>query len=74
MAHDLIIRGGLIVDGTGSEPYLGDVAIDKDTIVAMGVVEGTGLREIDAKGHAVTPGFVEDRANKPQFPKIGQVR
>ena len=59
MAHDLIIRGGLIVDGTGSEPYIGDVAIDNDTIVAVGVVEGTGSREIDATGHAVTPGFVD---------------
>ena len=59
MAYDLIIRGGLIVDGTGSEPYLGDVAIDKDTIVALGKVEGTGTREIDAKGHAVTPGFID---------------
>ena len=59
MSHDLVIRGGLIVDGTGSEPYLGDVAIDNDTIVAVGKVEGTGTREIDAKGHAVTPGFVD---------------
>ncbi|MFT5100840.1 MAG: N-acyl-D-amino-acid deacylase, partial [Planctomycetaceae bacterium] len=59
MSHDLIIRGGLIVDGTGSEPYVGDVAIDNDTIVAVGKVEGSGAREIDAKGHAVTPGFVD---------------
>lgn len=59
MSHDLIIRGGLIVDGTGSEPYLGDVAIDNDTIVAVGKVKGSGAREIDAKGHAVTPGFVD---------------
>ena len=59
MPHDLIIRGGLIVDGTGSEPFVGDVAIDNDTIVALGKVEGSALREIDAKGHAVTPGFVD---------------
>ncbi len=59
MAHDLVIRGGLIVDGTGSEPYLGDVAIDNDTIVAVGVVEASGTKEINAKGHAVTPGFVD---------------
>ncbi|MDA1077375.1 MAG: hypothetical protein O3A63_21910 [Proteobacteria bacterium] len=45
MSHDLIIRGGLIVDGTGSEPYVGDVAIDKDTIVAVGSVQGSGARE-----------------------------
>ena len=59
MSHDLIIRGGLIVDGTGSQPYPGDIAIDGDTIVAIGNVEGNGARELDAKGHAVTPGFVD---------------
>ena len=59
MSHDLIIRGGLIVDGTGSQPYPGDIAIDGDTIVAIGNVEGSGARELDAKGHAVTPGFVD---------------
>ena len=59
MSHDLIIRGGLIVDGTGSKPYPGDIAIDGDTIVAIGNIEGSGARELDAKGHAVTPGFVD---------------
>ncbi len=59
MSHDLIIRGGLIVDGTGSKPYPGDIAIDGDTIVAIGNVEGSGTTELDAKGHAVTPGFVD---------------
>ncbi len=59
MPHDLVIRGGLLVDGTGAEPFLGDLAIDDDTIVAIGRVDGTGTREIDAKGHAVTPGFVD---------------
>lgn len=59
MQHDLIIRGGLIVDGSGSEPYFADLAIDDDTIVAIGKIEGIGVREIDAKGHAVTPGFID---------------
>ncbi len=59
MQHDLIIRGGLIVDGSGSEPYFADLAIDDDTIVAIGKIEGNGVREIDAKGHAVTPGFID---------------
>ncbi|MDH3686596.1 MAG: amidohydrolase family protein, partial [Myxococcales bacterium] len=59
MTHDLIIRRGLIVDGTGAEPFVGDVAIDGDAIAAVGVVEGEGTREIDAEGHAVTPGFVD---------------
>ena len=59
MTYDLIIRRGLIVEGTGTEPFIGDVAIDGDTIVAMGVVEGEAAREIDAEGHAVTPGFID---------------
>ncbi len=59
MTYDLIIRRGLVVDGTGAEPFIGDLAIDGDTIVAMGVVEGEAVREIDAEGHAVTPGFID---------------
>ena len=59
MAHDLVIRGGLIVDGTGAEPFIGDVAVDAGTIVAIGAVAEKGVKEIDAKGHAVTPGFID---------------
>lgn len=59
MAHDLIIRDGLIVDGTGSQPFTGDVAIDGDTITALGQVEGRGKEEIKADGLAVTPGFID---------------
>ena len=59
MAHDIVIRGGELVDGTGSASVQGDLAIDGDTIAAVGDVSGTGKREIDAKGLAVTPGFVD---------------
>ena len=59
MAHDIVIRGGEIVDGTGAAPRLGDVAIDGDRIAAVGEVAGNGKREIDATGLAVTPGFVD---------------
>ena len=59
MAHDLVIRGGLVVDGTGAEPTTGDVAIDGDTITSVGEVAEQGRREIDASGYAVTPGFVD---------------
>ena len=59
MAHDLIVRDGLIVDGTGTEPYVGDVAIDGDRIAAVGKVEGDGHQEINAAGHAIPPGFVD---------------
>ena len=59
MAHDIVIRGGELVDGTGSAPFQGDLAIDGDAITAVGKVDGQGKREIDAKGLAVTPGFVD---------------
>jgi N-acyl-D-aspartate/D-glutamate deacylase len=59
MAHDLVIRGGEIVDGTGSDPFAGDVAIDGNEITAVGRVEAPGRSEIDASGHVVTPGFVD---------------
>ncbi|HEX4505582.1 MAG TPA: amidohydrolase family protein [Alphaproteobacteria bacterium] len=62
MAHeaDLVIRGGLIADGSGGEPFLGDVAVSGGNIVAVGpnlAVRGT--EEIDAAGHVVTPGFID---------------
>ena len=56
--YDLVIRGGTIYDGSGGEPRVGDVAVEDDRIVAVGNVEGTGRHEIDAKGKAVAPGFI----------------
>ena len=57
--RDLIIRGGTIVDGSGGQPYVGDIAIDGDRIVQVGQVDGPARREIDAAGHVVTPGWVD---------------
>lgn len=59
MPHDLVIRGGKIVDGTGAEPFIGDLAIDNNEIVAVGEVTKAGTKEIDATGHIVTPGFID---------------
>ncbi|CAN5629119.1 amidohydrolase family protein [soil metagenome] len=59
MAPDLVLRNGLIVDGLGGEPFLGDVAVSGGVIVAVGAVTGTGAREIDATGLLITPGFVD---------------
>src|SRR5438105_3013291 len=58
MEHDLVIRGGTVVDGTGARPVLADVAVDGGRITAVGVV-GRGREEIDATGRIVTPGFVD---------------
>ena len=57
--YDCIIRGGTIVDGTGTQPYVGDVAISGGLIAAMGEVTGEAEEEIDASGLIVTPGFVD---------------
>ncbi|MDO8422545.1 MAG: D-aminoacylase, partial [Parvibaculum sp.] len=57
--HDLVIRGGTIVDGTGAPAFKGDIAIDGGTISAVGKVAGAGREEYDATGLLVTPGFVD---------------
>src|SRR6202163_1594758 len=59
MELDVVIRGGLIVDGTGSEPFGGDVGIRDGRITEIGVVEGSARQTIDADGALVTPGWVD---------------
>ena len=63
--HQLVLKGGTIYDGSGGAPYVGDLAIDGDTISAVlayaGGGEEDGLRgilEIDVSGKAVSPGFI----------------
>jgi N-acyl-D-amino-acid deacylase len=57
--HDVVLRDGLIYDGSGRKPYLGDVAIDADRITYVGPQRHlTARTEIDAKGQAVAPGFI----------------
>ncbi len=57
--HDLTIRGGLIVDGSGEKPFEADIAIDGGDIVQIGKVARGGQTDIDARGHIVTPGFID---------------
>jgi N-acyl-D-amino-acid deacylase len=60
--HDLVIRNGTVVDGSGGPsraPGTADIAIDGERIVAVGPVDGRGRREIEAGGRLVTPGFVD---------------
>ncbi len=56
--YDVVIRNGTIYDGSGSAPRRGDLAIVGDSIAAIGDVHGRGRREIDARGLAVAPGFI----------------
>lgn len=57
--HDLIIRNGTVIDGTGAPGRLADVAITDGIVREVGTVEGTATREIDASGCLVTPGWVD---------------
>ena len=60
MNYDLIIRGGIVVDGTGKAPVRADVAVTADRIAAIGNLSAdTATREIDAAGLTVSPGFVD---------------
>jgi N-acyl-D-amino-acid deacylase len=57
--HELVIRGGTVVDGTGAPARTADVAVDAGRITEVGRVEGRGAREIDADGLVVAPGWVD---------------
>jgi N-acyl-D-amino-acid deacylase len=57
--YDVVIRGGTIYDGSGGAPYSGDVALKGDRIAYVGQRRAPrGAREIDARGLAVSPGFI----------------
>ena len=59
MSHDIVIRGGNVVDGTGAEPFQADIAINGDQITEIGKVDGRGREEIQADGLNVSPGFID---------------
>jgi len=57
--YDVVLRGGTVYDGSGGAPFTGDVAIAGDTIAAIAPsIPGLGTREVDAKGLAIAPGFI----------------
>ena len=56
---DVKIFGGRLVDGTGAPPFIGDVGISGERIVAVGAIDQEAARVIDATGLTVTPGFVD---------------
>jgi N-acyl-D-aspartate/D-glutamate deacylase len=57
--HDMVIRGGRVIDGTGRAGFTADIAVAGGLIREVGRVAGRGRREIDADGALVTPGFVD---------------
>jgi len=56
---DLVIRNARVVDGTGAASFAADVALKDGVIASIGKFTGSATREIDAKGHALAPGFID---------------
>lgn len=59
MAFDIIIKGGLVIDGSGSTAYAADVGVSGEKISAIGDLDGDAGRVIDARGKVVAPGFID---------------
>ena len=57
--NDLVIRNGLVADGSGNEPFHADIAVAEGMITAIGHDLPAGREEVDGEGHLVTPGFVD---------------
>jgi len=57
--HDVVIRGGTVVDGTGRPGFAADVALAGGRVAAVGRVSGRGREEVDARGQIVAPGFID---------------
>ena len=67
MAYDLVIRNGLVVDGTGSPAYEADVAVEGGKIAGIGKQLSGGRKEIDARGKVVSPGFIDPHTHMDLF-------
>ena len=63
MAYDVLIKNGLIVDGSGMPAFRGDLGIKNGKIVDIGKLSGPAARAIDAEGRAVAPGFIDNHCH-----------
>ena len=59
MTYDLLVKNGMIVDGSGLPRYRGDVGVKDGKIVEIGRLSGSAKETLDAEGHVVAPGFVD---------------
>jgi N-acyl-D-aspartate/D-glutamate deacylase len=59
MSHDLVVRGALVVDGSGGAGFEADVAVDGQRIAIVGEVSGSGHEELDGRGLVLAPGFID---------------
>ena len=66
--HDILLKGGLVYDGLGSEPVTADVAIGDGRVIAVGSDLGEARRVIDVDGLAVAPGFIDPHAHSDMIP------
>ena len=69
--YDLVIRGGLVYDGQGNLPQKNDIAVKNGVIVRVGTVPEKGIRELDATGLAVTPGFIDSHSHADRGALLG---
>src|SRR5579862_8588991 len=63
MAYDLLIKNGLIVDGSGMPAFRGDLGVKDGKIVEIGKLSGHATKTIDAGGRAVAPGFIDNHCH-----------
>jgi N-acyl-D-amino-acid deacylase len=63
MAYDLLIKNGLIVDGSGMPAFRGDIGVKDGKIAEIGKLSGPAAKTIDAAGHAVAPGFIDNHCH-----------
>ena len=59
MSYDLVIRNGVVIDGSGLDAYRADVGVTGNRIARIGRIAERGRDDIDAEGHVVTPGFID---------------
>jgi N-acyl-D-aspartate/D-glutamate deacylase len=67
MAFDLVVRNGVVIDGTGKAAFEADVAVDGEKIAAIGKRLGPGEKEIDARGNVIAPGFIDSHTHMDLF-------
>jgi|GEM_PF-2221816 len=72
--YSLILRNGTIYDGSGNAPYKGDVAIQADTLAAIGTFQATADSEVDVQGMVIAPGFIKHghRSGFYKYAKLGR--
>ncbi len=63
MKYDLVIRNGLVIDGTGQPAFRADIAVTRDRIAAVGKFTAEARRTIDAKGSIVIPGIIDPHSH-----------